>query len=423
MRLVPVVVGLVGTGNGETEVVGLLGGHLGKLDTELTEMGSGNLLVERLGEHVDTKGVGGSVGPESNLSQGLVGKRTRHDERRVSGTTSEVDQSTLGKEDDVSARLHLESVDLGLDLDVLGGVGLQPCDVNLDIEVTNVGNNGILLHDLKVLADNDVSVTGGGNEDVGSGSSILHGGDLVTGHGSLEGVDGIDLGNDDSGTVRSEGLGTTLSDISETGNDSNLTGKHDIGGSLDTIDEGLSTSVVVVELGLGDRVVVVDCWGLELAVPESLVEVVDTGSGLLRDTLDVVKVLGVLVVDQVGQITSIVEDHVERLSIGEGAEGLLDTPVVLLLGLSLPGKDGDTGSSDGSGSVVLGGEDVARRPRNLGTEVGEGLDEDSGLDGHVETSGDSGTLQGLVGAVLLSDGHETRHLVLSELDLLSAEGG
>jgi len=55
----------------------------------------------------------------------------------VTGTTTEVDQSTLGEEDDVSAGLHLESVDLGLDLDVLGGVGLQPCDVNLDIEVTN----------------------------------------------------------------------------------------------------------------------------------------------------------------------------------------------------------------------------------------------------------------------------------------------
>jgi hypothetical protein len=140
----------------------------------------------------------------------------------VTGTTTEVDQSTLGKEDDVSARLHLESVDLGLDLDVLGGVGLQPCDINLDIEVTDadyqlssrkasislLGDNSILLHDLEVLADNDVSVTGSGNEDVGSGSSILHGGDLVTGHGSLEGVDGVDLGNDDSGTVGSEGLGT-----------------------------------------------------------------------------------------------------------------------------------------------------------------------------------------------------------------------
>ena len=46
-----VVVGLVRTVLGKTKVVGLLGGHGGELDTELTEMGSGNLLVERLGEH------------------------------------------------------------------------------------------------------------------------------------------------------------------------------------------------------------------------------------------------------------------------------------------------------------------------------------------------------------------------------------
>ena len=44
---------------------------------------------------------------------------------------------------------------------------------------------------------------------------------------------------------------------------------------------------VVVKLGLGDRVVDVDGGDLELAVAESLVEVVNTGGGLLRDTLDV----------------------------------------------------------------------------------------------------------------------------------------
>jgi hypothetical protein len=48
-----VVVGLVGTVLGETKVVGLLGGHGGELDAELTEMGSGNLLVEGLGEHAE----------------------------------------------------------------------------------------------------------------------------------------------------------------------------------------------------------------------------------------------------------------------------------------------------------------------------------------------------------------------------------
>jgi hypothetical protein len=46
-----VVVGLVRTLEGETEVVGLLGGHLGELDAKLTKMGSGNLLIESLGEH------------------------------------------------------------------------------------------------------------------------------------------------------------------------------------------------------------------------------------------------------------------------------------------------------------------------------------------------------------------------------------
>ena len=59
---------------------------------------------------------------------------------------------------------------------------------------------------------------------------------------------------------------------------------------------------------------------------------------------------------------------------------MLDAPGVLLLGLTLPGKDRDTGSSDSSGGVVLGREDVARRPGDLGTEVGKGLDEDGTAD-------------------------------------------
>jgi hypothetical protein len=56
----------------------------------------------------------------------------------VTGGTSQVDETTLGEEDDVAAVLHQESVDLGLDvLDALG-ILLQPSDINLNVEVTNV---------------------------------------------------------------------------------------------------------------------------------------------------------------------------------------------------------------------------------------------------------------------------------------------
>ena len=79
----------------------------------------------------------------------------------------------------------------------------------------------------------------------------------------------------------------TLANITKTRNNSDLTSKHDIGGTLNTVDEGFTASVKVVKLGLGDRVVDVDSRDLELSLTESLVEVVDTGGGLLRNTADI----------------------------------------------------------------------------------------------------------------------------------------
>lgn len=70
------------------------------------------------------------------------------------------------------------------------------------------------------------------------------------------------------------------------------------------------------------------------------------------------QVLGVFLVDKGGQVTTIVEDHVEGLPAGEGSERLLNAPDVFLLSLSLPGEDGNASGGDGSGGVVLGGEDV-----------------------------------------------------------------
>lgn len=153
----------------------------------------------------------------------------------------------------------------------------------------------------------------------------------------------------------------TLADITETGDDSDLASKHDVRRTLDTVDEGFAAAVVVVKLGLGDRVVDVDGRDLELAIPEGLVEVVNTGGGLLGEAANVREVLGVLLVDEGREVATVVEDHVEGLAVGERAEGLLDTPKILLLGLTLPRVDGDTSRGDGGSGVVLGREDVLRK--------------------------------------------------------------
>ena len=67
-------------------------------------------------------------------------------------------------------------------------------------------NDSVLGHDLEVLRRDDVAVTSGGDENVGTGSSLLHGRDLVTCHRSLEGIDGVDLGDEHAGAIGAEGL-------------------------------------------------------------------------------------------------------------------------------------------------------------------------------------------------------------------------
>jgi hypothetical protein len=69
----------------------------------------------------------------------------------VACSTAQVDEATFSKQDNVTAALHQEAVNLGLDvLDGLG-IGLEPSDINLDIEVANIADNGVVGHGLEVL--------------------------------------------------------------------------------------------------------------------------------------------------------------------------------------------------------------------------------------------------------------------------------
>ena len=104
-------------------------------------------------------------------------------------------------------------------------------------------------------------------------------------------------------------------------------------------------------------------------------------------------------------------------------EDLVGVLPVLGEGLALVGEDGDAGGGDGGGGVILGREDVARGPADLGAEGLERLDQDGRLDGHVERAGDARALEGLARGVLLADGHEAGHLGFGDGDLAAAPGG
>lgn len=145
-------VALERTGNIQTKVLGLNGCELGQLGVDVLQVEQSNLLVQDLGKNVDTNGLlaGGAeldvllaellvLGlVQGNLGKDLVGEGAGHDEGRVAGGTAKVNQTTLGKEDDVVAVGHQVAVNLGLDVLHGLGVGLEPGNVNLNVKVTNV---------------------------------------------------------------------------------------------------------------------------------------------------------------------------------------------------------------------------------------------------------------------------------------------
>lgn len=73
-------------------------------------------------------------------------------------------------------------------------------------------------------------------------------------------------------------------------------------------------------------------------VLQHAVKVVNTSGRLLGYTVAVLEHVWVLGVDEGSEVTTVIEDQVEGPSRGERGELLLQAPLVLLLGLTLPGE-------------------------------------------------------------------------------------
>lgn len=108
-------------------------------------------------------------------------------------------------------------------------------------------NNGVVAHHFEVLADEDITATSGGDEDLTQRSSLLHSSDLVALNGGLEGVDGVDFGHQDPRTHAVESLRTTLANISITSDDSDLACHHDVRRALDAVRGEVSIAIFLCE--------------------------------------------------------------------------------------------------------------------------------------------------------------------------------
>lgn len=99
----------------------------------------------------------------------------------------------------------------------------------------------------------------GGDINICPSKSVLDGCDLKPLHSGLESIDRIDFGHDHAGSLASQGLGGTFSDIAVSTYHSHFTRDHHIEGTIQSVDKGVTTAVQVVELRFGDGIIDVEC--------------------------------------------------------------------------------------------------------------------------------------------------------------------
>jgi len=73
--------------------------------------------------------------------------------------------------------------------------------------------------------------------------------------------------------------------------------------------------------------------------------------------------------------------------------------------------------------VVLCRKNVARTPPDARAEFDEGFDQDGGLNGHVDATGDSRAGEWLFFAEFFADCHQSGHFGFGDLDFFSSEFG
>ncbi|MCY1287660.1 hypothetical protein D9M70_366590 [compost metagenome] len=437
------------------DVVGLLFGKFGELSAELLQVQASDLLVERLRQDVDFVLVLLTLGEELDLRQDLVGERSRHHEGRVAGGVAEVQQAAFREQDHAVALRELDHVDLRLDVCPLQVT--QCGDLNFVVEVADVADDRHVLHLAHVVHADDVLVAGRRDEDVGRRDDVFELNDFETVHRRLERADRVDFGDLDAGAGAGKRSCRALADVAVTADDGDLAGHHHVGAAADAVNERFLAAVLVVELRLGDRIVDVDRREGQQALGLKLVQAVDAGGGFFGHALDGVALLGEPArrslealldlcdedlfffgarvgeyvftgfgagaeQDVHGGVATIVEDHVRDAAIGP-LEDLVRVGPVFFERFALDGEDRNAACGDGSGSVILGREDVARGPAHVGAEGNQRLDQNGGLDGHVQRAGDARALQRLCSAELFAAGHQARHFRFGDRNFLAPEIG
>src|ERR1051326_953333 len=311
-----------------SQIFFLLGREAVDLDAHGFELQFGNALVEFVGNFVDRLLELLTVFDHVFDRERLVGEAHVHDAGGVAFSGGQVDQAAVAEEVDFAAVFERVLVDEAAGGALAGAHVFKSWNVDLDVEVAGVRDDGPVLHQREMFLGEDALVAGDGAEDVAELGGLGHRHDAEAVHHGLEGLGGIDFGDDDFGAASAGTGGEAAAAPSVAGDDELRSGKQEIGGPDDAVDGGLSGAVAVVEQVFGVGVVDGNDGELKHAFFGHGAQADDAGGGLFGAADDAFEHVGALSVKDGHEVSAVVHRDVGLVI--DGGEDVVVVGVVVL---------------------------------------------------------------------------------------------
>src|SRR6266516_6974428 len=167
----------------------------------------------------------------------------------MSGCATQIEQAPFGENHHAVPIGEDVFVVLRLDLDALDPLHLLKArHVDLVVEMADVADDYLVLHLRHVIGGNDVLVTRRRYEDVSGFHDVVERRHLVAFHRRLQCANWIDLRNKNASPLTLKSLRASLPDITIAANDGDLARKHHVRGAKNSVSQGVTAPVEIVEL-------------------------------------------------------------------------------------------------------------------------------------------------------------------------------
>ena len=112
---------------------------------------------------------------------------------------AEIHEPAFGEQINTAVTGQVIAIYLRFDVHLVdAGRFVEPVHLNFVIEMANVTNNGLVFHLEDVFQRDDFAVAGAGDINIGFAQRVFDGFHFKPFHRSLQGVDGVNLGDDDA---------------------------------------------------------------------------------------------------------------------------------------------------------------------------------------------------------------------------------